>query len=97
MEQEKEQAERIHAPTENKLRGLQGAFNKRNRTSSLDGSNQITTLMQRKGSHQPEAGTNLQDQNPSSPALHSLIWRTHSDLRTCEALMRREGFGSRIE
>lgn len=34
---------------------------------------------------------------PSSPALQSFISRPHSDFRTWEAVMRREGLGSNIE
>jgi hypothetical protein len=36
-------------------------------------------------------------QRPSSPAVHNLISRPHSDFRTCEAARRRLGLGSRIE
>ena len=35
--------------------------------------------------------------SPSSPALQSLISRPHSDFNTCEAVMRREGLGSKME
>ena len=35
--------------------------------------------------------------SPSSPALQSLISRPHSDLSTCEAVIRLDGLGSKME
>ena len=43
------------------------------------------------------AGPCHHGQKPSSPALQTLISRPHSDFSTWDAVIRRPGFGSRME